>query len=207
MTDSAAVERLKGRDYELLIDTSASMGTRDVNGKSRWEAVQESTKAIVNRISEFDPDGITLYTFAGSFKRYDNVLPEAVDRIFAEKEPMGSTAMHLVLADVFAKWRDRKRAGKLKKGTTVLVVTDGTPDNENAVANEIKLVTKAMEQDEELGISFLQIGNDRAAQQYLKRLDDDLQKEGAKFDVVDTKTFDELENVTLTEALIAALDD
>lgn len=58
-----------------------------------------------------------------------------------------------------------------------------------------------------MGISFLQVGKDSGAHAFLKRLDDDLVKQGAKHDIVDTKTMEELETIGLTEALIAALND
>jgi len=41
----------------------------------------------------------------------------------------------------------------------------------------------------------------------LKKLDDDLVAQGAKWDIVDTKTFEEIESIGITQALIAALDD
>jgi len=202
------VSRLENRDYTLLIDKSGSMAHGDVpNFKSRWDAVKETTQAIANKLHSLDPDGITLYTFGSNFKRYDNVTPDAVDRVFNENEPMGSTALHLALQDVADKFKARKAKGETKNGETVVVVTDGAPDNQQAVANVISNTTKWLEHDKELVFTFFQIGQDPGARAFLKRLDDDLQREGAKFDIVDTKTFTELEGMTLTEALIAAMDD
>lgn len=201
-------QRLQNRDYTLIIDKSASMETPDcAGGKSRWQSAQESTLAFARRINQLDPDGITVYTFAGAHKRYDNVGPEKVAQIFQENHPMGSTDLAAVLADAFNHWRLRKKKGELKSGETILVVTDGEPDDQASVANVIKEVTRHMDADEELGVAFFQIGKDSAASAFLKRLDDNLQREGAKFDIVDVKTFAELEGVTMDEALLAALDD
>ncbi len=198
---------LENRDYTIIIDKSGSMNTRDVKGKSRWEAVWESTRALAEKVSAYDPDGLTLYTFAGSFKRYDNVGPEMVDQIFRENEPLGSTDLAQVLEHAFENYKQRKRAGQTKNGEIVLVITDGVPDDERAVANTIKNFTKTLNDDKEFGISFLQIGKDGQASKFLGRLDDDLQKEGAKFDIVDTKTFEQMENTTITEVLLGALND
>jgi len=201
--------RLQNRDYTLVIDRSGSMSISDVPGfKSRWHAVEEATAAIARKLAELDPDGITLYVFGNSFKRYDNVNPDAVEKVFKENSPMGGTALHLPLEDIVEKFKARKKAGQIKTGETVVVITDGSPNDEQAVANIIKIATnKVVENDKELVFTFFQIGKDPTASAYLKRLDDNLKAEGAKYDIVDTKTFDELENMTLTEALIAAMDD
>ena len=198
---------IENRDYTLILDKSGSMATMDVNGKSRWESVRESTLALANKISTLDPDGITVYVFSGKHARYDNVTPDKVMQIFKEHEPMGSTNLAGVLTHAFEDWNKRKKAGQLKTGDTILVVTDGEPDDRKSVASAIKSVSQNMDSDEELAVSFLQIGNDSSASSYLKSLDDDLVAAGAKFDIVDTKTFDQLEGMTITEALLAAISD
>lgn len=200
-------DRTANRDYTLIIDKSGSMSTHDVDGKSRWEAVQESTLAVAEHVSKLDPDGLTIYLFASTFTRYDNVKPDKVRDIFAEHNPMGRTDLTSVLNHALADWKQRKSLKQLKSGDTILVITDGIPDDEESVASAIKGITKTMDGEEELAISFLQIGQDSHAAAYLRRLDDGLQSEGAKFDIVDTKTFSDLEKMSMTEVLLAALDD
>ena len=69
----AQIAALKDRDYTVLIDRSGSMGERDAaGGQSRWDDTKERTIAAARRLSELDPDGITVMTFAGSFNRYPN---------------------------------------------------------------------------------------------------------------------------------------
>jgi len=197
------------RDYVLMIDKSGSMSATDCGGKSRWKAAEEATFGLAHKVAPLDPDGITVYTFAGGFKRYDGVTPDRVAQIFREEEPFGGTATDKVLAEEFKHWEDRKKKGELKDGTTILVITDGQPNDANAVARVIKDVTQKMDADPELAISFLQVGKDIEAKAFLDWLDDGLEAEGAKFDIVDTKTFDEIEagNLTLTEVLAAAIED
>lgn len=198
------------RDYTIVIDKSGSMSMNDCpGGKTRWETAQEGTEAIARKCATLDPDGITVYMFASAFKRHDNVTPDKVSQIFAEHEPFGSTDTAGVLSDIFKQWGARKKAGELKNGETVLVITDGEPNDRQAVARCIKEVTGQMDADPELAISFLQVGKDQAAQSFLQHLDDGLEKEGAKFDIVDTKTFAEIEEkgMTLTEVLAAAIED
>jgi uncharacterized protein with von Willebrand factor type A (vWA) domain len=195
---------LAGRDYTLIIDKSGSMGTRDqAGGKSRWQAVKESTIALANKCEELDPDGITVYTFAGRFKRYENVTAAKVEQIFQENEPSGSTNLTAVLQDAL----DHFFRKTDKRYETILVITDGEPDDRKSVFEVIINATQKMTKDEELAISFLQIGNDPQATQFLKALDDKLMGVGAKFDIVDTVTFADMEDMTLTEVLTNAIID
>lgn len=205
---TAAADRQTGRDFTLVVDASGSMTAKDCpGGKSRWESIQESTLALARKVCEYDPDGITVYVFSRGFKRHDNVTEARVAEVFAEHEPMGQTILAPVLADIFNHWYDRKKHGTLKKGETVFVITDGSPGDGPAVASAICGITTKMDKDEELALSFLQIGQDGDATRYLKTLDDDLVARGAKFDIVDTLTFDELETRPLADVLAAAIDD
>lgn len=195
---------LANRDYTLILDKSGSMATRDqAGGKSRWSALKESTLALASKCEEFDPDGITVYTFAGRFKRYENVTAAKVEQIFQENEPSGSTNLTAVLQDALDHYFRKKE----RRHETILVVTDGEPDDRKSVFEVIIKATQKMTADEELAISFLQIGNDPAATQFLKALDDKLVEVGAKFDIVDTVTFADMEDMTMTEVLTNAIID
>ena len=200
---------LENRDYTLIIDKSGSMSIKDQpGGKSRWNVMQESTLAIASKCEEFDPDGITVYLFSGRFKRYDNVTSNKVSQIFQENEPSGRTDLAGVLTDAMNSYFQRKSARQTKQnGETILVVTDGEPDDRKAVMKVIIEASRKMDRDEELAISFIQVGTDTDATRFLKVLDDELQSAGAKFDIVDTVTIDDMEDMTLREVLLNAIID
>lgn len=202
---------LENRDYTLIIDKSGSMSTKDQQGgRSRWDVMQESTIALASKCEEFDPDGITVYTFSTRFRRYENVTANKVEQIFKENEPLGRTEMADVLQDAMQNYFQRQEMGQTKpNGETILVVTDGQPDNRKAVITVIVDATQRMNKDEELAISFIQIGNDPEATAFLKLLDDELQTVGAKFDIVDTITIQEIEeeSLSLKEVLLNAILD
>ncbi|MEC4982552.1 MAG: VWA domain-containing protein [Oscillatoria sp. PMC 1068.18] len=197
------------RDYTLIIDKSGSMSTQDQPGsKSRWQAVQESTLALARKCEELDPDGITIYLFSSRFKRYDNVTSDKVSQVFAENDPMGRTDLASVLNDALSNYLQRKAAGETKpNGETILVITDGEPDDRKAVMRVIIEASRQIDRDEELGISLIQVGTDKMATEFLKALDDQLQGAGAAFDIVDTITMDDMEEVTLAEVLLNAVID
>ncbi|MBD1889067.1 VWA domain-containing protein [Coleofasciculus sp. FACHB-SPT9] len=197
------------RDYTLIIDKSGSMSTPDQpGGRSRWDAAQESTLALARKCEQFDPDGITVYLFSSRFKRYENVNSSKVAQIFQENDPAGTTNLAGVLQDAIAAYFQRKAAGQTKVGgETILVVTDGEPDDRKGVMRAIIEASRQMERDEELAISMIQVGSDATAARFLKALDDDLQSAGAKFDICDTITLDDMADMTLAEVLLNAIAD
>lgn len=206
----AEISLVENRDYTLIIDKSGSMYTSDLPTpeKTRWEAAQESTLALARACEKIDPDGITVYLFSGRFRRYDNVTADKVVQVYAENEPMGRTDLAAVLQDALDNYFERKQRGEAKpNGETFLVITDGEPDDGKAVMRVIIDATNKIERDEEIGISLIQVGKDRKATAYLKALDDQLEQAGAKFDIVDTITIDQMENMSLAEVLLNALID
>lgn len=200
---------MKNRDYTIIIDRSGSMSKADQpGGMTRWEAVQESVLALARKCEQFDPDGLTVYLFSSRFKRFDQVTSDKVEDIFLENEPMGRTNLAIVLQDAARNFLDRKRSGALAtEGETWLVIMDGEPDDKRAVVEIIVDTSKQLDQDKELAISFIQIGNDSGARQFFKALDDQLQDIGAKFDICDTLTLDEMEDMSLVEVLTNAIED
>ncbi|MCC5635283.1 VWA domain-containing protein [Nostoc sp. CHAB 5844] len=200
---------LESRDYTLIIDKSGSMATPDQKGgRSRWVAAQESTLALASKCEQFDPDGITIYVFSGKFKRYENVTASKVTQIFQENDPSGTTDLAVVLKHATDDYFQRKAAGTTKlNGETILVVTDGEPDDRKAVMKVIIEASRRMDKDEELAISFIQVGSDQQATRFLKVLDDELQSAGAKFDICDTITMEDMEDLSLSEVLLNAIND
>lgn len=200
---------VEDRDYTLVIDKSGSMSAQDQpGGKSRWETVQESTLAVARKCEQLDPDGITVYLFSSRFKRYDNVTSDKVSQVFQENDPMGRTDLASVLKDATDDYLRRKAAGETKtNGETILVITDGEPDDRKAVMKVIIEASRQIDTDQELAISLIQVGKDALATRFLKALDDDLEGAGAKFDIVDTVTLEDMENMTLAEVLLNAVTD
>ena len=206
MTNSSLIEN---RDYTLIIDKSGSMSTGDQpGGKTRWQAAEESTLALAKECEQFDPDGITVYLFSGRFRRYDNVTSDKVTKIYQDNEPMGKTDLASVLFDAVNDYFERKLAGQTKpNGETIVVITDGEPNDRKAVMRVIIEASQQLDKEDELGISLIQVGKNSKVTQYLKALDDQLEAAGAKFDIVDTVTIDEMENLALSEVLLKAISD
>ena len=189
------------RDYILAVDASSSMMMHLPDGRSRWKAVAEATFGLAVGVEALDPDGIEVYTFASKVKELGNATSQTVLDLFAKNHPFGSTNLTALLKLVLLqKWQP-------EVPTTLLVVTDGEPNDKAAVAETLIAATKKMKFDEQLAVSFIQVGDDPAAARFLKFLDDELVAMGAKFDIVDTVPVDDIGDRSLEDILLAAIND
>lgn len=182
-------------DFVVVVDASGSMSIADVNGKTRWESMQESVASFVRDVAAFDADGIDLVIFGGAnITEHTGVTPATLDQVFATRRPMGTTPLAEALTAAV------RLAGKSDKKDFVLVITDGVPDNQAAAAKVIIDASHTLKADDELTFLFVQVGHDAQAATYLQNLDDNLK--GAKFDIVDAKTMAEAEAFPSTAAMI-----
>jgi hypothetical protein len=211
---------LNNRDYTVIIaKTTADPGARDAKPKppgfaDRWIAAQAAVLTLVETCETFDPDGITVYVSCQSphakciFTKYEQVKRANLAQVIKAGYPPGNINLLEVLQTALDDYFARKAAGKTKaNGEMILVLLDGEPSDRMAVAKAIKAATHKMEVDEELGIGFIQIGQDLIAKGYLVALDDYLQAAGAKFDIVHTALLEAIEPEALTAFLMQVLQD
>lgn len=189
------------RDYIIIVDKSSSMTrSRTTNTNkvvTRWEEAQEIVSYLANEVCKCDTDGITLYFFSEvnarikvPFTKYDKITSaQRVMDLFADpvNEPHSGTDMTSVLKDTLDGFFS-KSASNNKKPLTILFITDGSPANPKTTSQVIIDATQHMSRDDELSISFVQVGDDANAEEFLTKIDDQLRDKGAKFDVVDVIT-------------------
>ena len=186
------------RDYVLIIDRSGSMGS-----SGRWQEAEKAVSKLAPYICSFDPDGVDVYFFDHEFKKCGSVKSaEEVKGIFASTKPRGSTDLAKVLDAAFQDHFDGSRGA-----TSILVITDGSPDSQRDVEDVIVRAANSIAEDEELSVSFLQIGDDKGAATFLAKLDDDLESRGAKFDIVDTIPFKQASGMSFNEIIANSLYD
>ncbi len=92
-------------------------------------------------------------------------------------------------------------------GETFIVITASQPVDEKRVEQIIIEASQQINRDEEIGISFIQVGEDPLTRKFLQKLDDDLLSMGAKFDICDTREVKEIDISLLGEVLLNALID
>lgn len=200
-------DRLKNYDIAILLDRSGSMVIEDCpNGKSRWDYARENVEAVAARANKIDSDGITVVVFGSKVNVYENTTPDKIQQIYDEVEPIGNTATDAALEGILtSEWFQGRKSGT-RKPMIAIVFTDGKPNDQNALEKVIVNAANNIERDEDLGISFVQVGYDKGASEFLAYLDNDLTGK-TKFDIVDTKSMEELEEIGVMGLFNAALDD
>jgi uncharacterized protein YegL len=201
---------LNNVEVVIAIDTSGTMKEQDVRPNSpltRLEAVHESASALAAELEKYDDDGITVVRFAGKVRIYDGVTHAKVDQVFAEFRPMGSTATDEALRQIIDKFMDKRQQKGDVKPCCIIVFTDGEPDNPIGVAQVIVDATKKIKSRDELGILFIQVGNDPGATAYLEKLNNHLTDAGAAFDIVAVTQLDKLEDLAPAEIIEMAFTD
>jgi len=160
------------RNYIIIVDKGAM-------GKERWKEAKEALFHIAPFVCKADPDGITLYFFSNNYEKYRNITnAKKVEKICKREGPGGASLMAKPLKAAFD-----EHFSKPGKQTTILVITDGKPNDKEDVEKEIKKAAGMVQSEEELSLTFIQIGDDEEATEYLQYLDDDI---ACATDIVDT---------------------
>lgn len=203
MTEAQVITETQAKEYDhiILVDQSGSMGEKStkMEGRNRWQEAQEFTESYARFAETVDDDGLTVITFNSKPTVYDGVKADKVHEIFTNSRPGGSTDLAAALEEAFKK---KFTAGKK---AIIMVITDGAPDSETAVKTSIINAANKLERDEEIGIQFVQIGDDAHAARFLNDLDDNLKD--AKFDIVNALTREEAEGYSIEQLLYLALND
>ncbi|MBS2010979.1 MAG: VWA domain-containing protein [Cyanobacteria bacterium SZAS TMP-1] len=196
-------------DVAIAIDTSGTMSTKDLKGgMTRLQGAKESVIALASEAEKYDPDGITVARFASKVRIYDGVTEAKVEQVFAEFRPMGSTNTKEALEQLINLFLGKRAAaGAAAKPACIVVITDGEPDDKVGVAQVIVDASKKLNSRSELGILFVQVGNDADATAYLAKLNNNLTAAGAKFDIVAVTKIDDLEDISPAEIFEMAFND
>lgn len=163
-------------DTVFLVDDSGSMLG------PRWAQARAALAAVVDLAVKYDKDGVDIRFFNDEENKGDH-LTSSIDvmNLFDKVDPNGVTptqdVMEQELGDYMVKWKEEKR--KTKK-LNLIVLTDGEPDEDNDVERMIVKYAKELDREEarehQVGIQFVQIGDDPKATMFLKMLDNDLKR-------------------------------
>lgn len=204
--DDSMYEFLKDFDTIFLVDDSASMYGR------RWKDAEAAISAITPICTKHDPDGIDIYFLNHRNRRhpsraYLNVKSVSeVREIFSVAEPTGGTRVARRLDDILSPYlaRVEKMAtaetdkwGKLKdpslavRPINIISITDGefSDDVESVVVDAATRLDEVKAKSYQVGIQFVQIGDDPRARRDLQELDDGLaqaRSDRKMRDIVDT---------------------
>jgi len=201
------------RDYDtvIVVDDSGSMSY-----DNRWEEACEALGQFVDLAARYDSDGVDICFLNHSIRKNVKHVGE-VQGLFQDVQPSAGTYIGERLDKLTRHYletlkesedkRHRKPSGFKKlfgghssekskhskhvvKPVNYIVITDGQPSDDPG--DIIKKVAMKLDEKDypasQLGIQFLQIGDDQGATAYLRELDDDLSSCGCR-DIVDTTPY------------------
>ena len=204
---------LEDRDYTIIIARSDASRDPHHPWYEEWVEAQASLIDLAKKCQEFDSDGITFYEASTPMWKYkdSNVgrLAEILQRQNTEPDSANPTEINLeeALKASFSDYFASKPNPKGKKGAIIVAVLDQNPAKATAVAEIIVSAANKIDKDEEIGVSFIQIGDDLKTREFLTDLDTHLQDRGARFDIVDTKFWHEIKRSSVVQFLIGAIND
>jgi hypothetical protein len=186
----------------LGFDNSASMQTRE-GSASRIQKAKELAGPVIKKASQLDPNGPDVYSFGGKVTYLGNVTSDqATAKLNVLAADEYSTKLGEFLTEAFRKARTMNAEGD---NVLILIFTDGAATDKPVVKREIINMSNSMAQDSQCALEIVYFGDEAA--NYLKELDDDLQNQGAKFDIVDATPIEEALRLDLEQLLDKAFND
>ncbi len=204
---------LEDRDYTIIIARSDASRDPQHPWYEDWVEAQASLIDLAKKCQQFDSDGITVYEASIPMWKYKNSnvarLAEILQRQNTEQDSEKPTTIHLeeALKETFSDYFANKANATGKKGAIIVAVLDQKPENTAGIAESLVTAANKIEKDEEIGVSFIQIGDDVKTREFLTDLDTNLQGRGARFDIVDTKFWHEIKRSSVVQFLIGAIND
>jgi uncharacterized protein YegL len=209
VSESEQKKILAQHDVVILIDKSGSMNTPDCDEKgtvSRWQWCRAQTVGLAKDLNNILPEGLTVDVFSNDFDVYPHADAAKISDVFKNFSPGGSTNTGAALWDrLRAYLEDKPENGKTKRPILIAVITDGDPTDGRTTQDAIISATRQIKNANEISITFLQVGREASGTAVLDELANNLVDEGAKFDIVDHLTYDQLVRTGLRQALVSAI--
>lgn len=194
---------LRKYDTIVVVDDSGSMLGE------RWSEARNALAELVDAASRYNVSGIRIHFLNDS---YTCTVKNSADigAAFAAVCPKGSTPTGEKLEEILLEYLDRLEASKrlsvssataAVKPINIIVLTDGAPsdDPESVIVATARRLDAQHFPISQVGIQFVQIGNEDEATAALRELDDELAKAHGVRDIVDTTSY----SGTVTAELIA----
>jgi hypothetical protein len=206
---------LRRFDTVIIVDDSLSM-------TAHWAATRSALETVATVALKHDQDGIDIHFMNHPENSAWNVKSAThIRRLFSQVEPAGCTPTGECLDDILREYMDRYAQSKAPvppssspsqqppqkvKPLNILVLTDGEPTDDPesvivAAARRLEALNAPLHQ---VGIQFLQIGDEPGAREALEELDDTLAEVYGIRDMVDTTRYGNAEQIT-GELLLKAL--
>lgn len=200
---------LRNRDYTVILARNACRNAPALPGiEKQWIAAQDSILTLAKKCEKFDSDGLSIYIASTPIQKYEHKTHKALVELFQGEYSSQTINLADALKVALDNYFSRKASGQTQEnGEIIIVLLDKEPKERMAVVKLLVEATQKMDNGEELGIMFAQVGDDLITRGFLAALDDDLSAAGAKFDIADTKVLKEMEESAISEFLLNAIND
>jgi hypothetical protein len=156
--------------------------------REHWDEVKRVFDLLGYIVKDSDPDGIELF-FTKSAKQYKSTATTKLMKTIEERRLEGSTNIGSRLGDILQKYQGKldnqaqsRSLFSLSRSElrpmNIYVLTDGLwqpkSDAEAPIKNLVSKLKERGKLKEQVGIQFIQFGNDAEATERLKRLDSGL---------------------------------
>ena len=169
--------KLKNYDTRFLVDDSDSMDG------PRWTTTKEVMAKIASIAVKYDKNGVDVRFFNDYLDNEERLNLDSAEKVmslFEKLEPEGSTptadTLELELNEYVHEYKNNRHI----KGLNLIVITDGAPSPGQDVERVIVRFARMLAQQDapplQVGIQFVQIGDEKGAKDFLDSLDNDLQK-------------------------------
>jgi len=184
-------------DTVILVDDSSSMRGQRWRKVSYFKAAcykinifytllyvpAQTGKALVQLAkvaAEYDQDGLEIFFLNSKSYLSENNDASQIEQLFRTIRPNGPTPLRGRLGNLLENYGKKFEADpRTCKPVNFIVITDGAPTDGNATEEAVIKMARSLDAHNarvaQVGIQFVQIGNDPAATAYLKHLDDELQ--------------------------------
>ena len=163
---------------------------------TRWEKAAVAIDSVVEQVTQFDPDGVEIVCVGGDRKNdkiewhEGNTDTQGLEDTITQIDPGGPCPIGKAMDEVLTKALEKNLE---TTPCSVLVLTAGKPDDPEILEEALRKASQVVAdhggiQQCPLSVTFIQIGNDRDASEYLAYLDDKKMVN----DIVDTMGYEEL---------------
>ena len=210
-TETLLPAQLHHRDYTLIYAPTQLRRQGMTPGfEQRWQQSHTQILKIAQQCHGLADKGLTVYSLAetGDFQPHQDMTGANLESLMATTTLPEQLALAPVLQRVLDRYFEKKAEGQQPhNGEIILILLDHEPTDRLAIAKQIVAASQKLDHRYELGIGWLQVGNDYITKGFLVTLDDNLRQKGAKFDIVDHKVIDQISTDNLMDFLMDVLQD
>ena len=169
--------KLKGYDTRFLVDDSDSMDGL------RWTTTKQVMAHIASIAVNYDKNGVDVRFFNNYAEDEDRLNLDSAEKVmslFDNLESEGSTPTADTFDIELNAYVHEYKINRHIKGLNLIVITDGEPsrgqDVEGVVVKYARMLAQLDAPPLQVGIQFVQVGDDKGAKDFLDSLDNDLQE-------------------------------